>query len=106
VVASLDRLTQALGQARGGVAGGGIGISPLVVPPPGSRKDALARMVGLTTEELALEHRFLTYQQVLDRFGRPDAVSADSWFYQLGSGPDLKDFTFKFTDGYLMNIYP
>lgn len=106
VVAALDRLTQALGQARGGVAGGGIGISPLVVPGPGSRKDALARLVGRSAEELALEHRFLTYQQVLDRFGRPDEVSADSWSYRLDSGAESNDFTFVFVDGYLMNIWP
>jgi hypothetical protein len=105
VVAALDRLTQALGQARGGVAGGGIGISPLVVPGPGSRKDALARLVGRSPDELGLEYRFMTYQQVLDRFGRPDSVSADSWHYELGD-PEQTDFTFQFVDGYLMNLWP
>jgi hypothetical protein len=106
VVAALDRLTQALGQARGGVAGGGIGISPLVVPGPGSRGDALARLVGRSAEELAVEHRFLTYQQVLDRFGRPDEVSNGSWLYRTGSGDQREVFTFQFVDGYLMNIWP
>jgi len=106
VIASLDRLTQALGQARGGAGGGGIGISPLVLPSAGSRADALAGLAGRSAEDLSREYRFLTYQQVLDRFGRPDEVSANSWLYRFGSGEALQVFTFKFSDGYLTNLYP
>lgn len=106
LAAALDRLTQALEQARGGAAGGGIGITPLVVPRGGARTEALARLAGRSAEDLAGELRFLTYQQVLDRFGAPTNVTADGWYYTLGAGDAAVTFTFQFRDGFLINVWP
>jgi hypothetical protein len=105
VVAALDRLTQALQASQGRVSGGGVGITPLVLPAPGSRLAALEALAGRDWEENSREYRFWTFQQVLDRFGRPDEVSDDRWIYFLRSGGDETVFTFQFSQGFLMNIY-
>ena len=49
---------------------------------------------------------FMTYQQVLNQFGRPDEVSSNTWLYHLETADRDQTITFKFTDGYLTNIYP
>jgi hypothetical protein len=103
--AALDRLSTALELAQGRASPGGIGITPLALPPPGSKLGALDTLAGRGWEEISREYRFLTFQQVLDRFGRPDRVENDSWIYLLQNGDGEKSFTFKFSQGYLMNIY-
>ena len=105
VVAALDRLTLALQAAQGRATPGGIGITPLVLPPPGSHRGALEALIGRDWEEISREYRFWTFQQVLDRFGRPDEVSDDRWLYFVPHGDDEEIYTFQFSQGYLMNIY-
>ena len=105
MVAALERLTRALELAQGRAAPGGIGITPLVLPPAGSRQAALEGLVGRDWEEISREYRFWTFQQVLDRFGRPDEVDNDRWLYKLQRGDSEEVFSFQFSQGYLMNIY-
>jgi len=105
IVAALDRLTLALQVAQGRASPGGIGITPLVLPAPGSRRGALEELLGRDWEEISREYRFWTFQQVLDRFGRPDEVSDDRWLYLVPHGEGEEVFTFQFSQGYLMNIY-
>jgi len=109
VVAALDRLTEALASAPARAAtGAGGGNAPLVMPPAGSRKDALAALVGREWDELSREHRFWTFQQVLDRFGPPHEVTTGGqwlYYYPDAKSPNAHHFTFHFSDGYLANIY-
>jgi hypothetical protein len=109
VVAALDRLTEALASAPARAAtGAGGGNAPLVMPPAGSRKDALAALVGREWDQLSREHRFWTFQQVLDRYGPPDEVTnGGQWLYHYpdNKGASYQTFSFQFADGYLTNIY-
>jgi hypothetical protein len=105
VVAALDRLSSALELSQGRAAPGGIGITPLVLPPPGSKRVALEALVGRGWEDLSREFRFLTFQQVLDQFGRPDLVENESWVYLLDGGDAEKSFRFQFAQGYVMNVF-
>jgi len=105
IVTALERLTLALQAAQGRAAPGGIGITPLVLPAPGSRQGALLELVGRDWEENSKEYRFWTFQQVLDRFGRPDEVSDDRWLYRIETREGEEFFSFQFSQGYLMNIY-
>jgi hypothetical protein len=106
LAAALDRLTQDLEQARGGVAGGGIGVTPLVLPPPGHRAANLRALLAMDDEEASRQFRLWTYQQVLDRFGRPDYIhEGGRWTYVLPEGNGNSEFTFRFTDGFLSGIY-
>ena len=106
VVAAMDRLTRALERSPAGGATGGVGVTPLVLPGPGNRPDQLAQLVGRDWQELSREYRLWTYQQVLDRFGRPDEISSGAWLYRLVQGGQGHTFTFNFQDGYLTNVYP
>lgn len=105
LVTALDRLSLALEQAQGRAAPGGIGITPLVLPALGSKSGALDALFGRDWEEMSREYRFWTFQQVLDRFGRPDLIENDRWVYRLEGGDREATFTFHFSQGYLMNIY-
>jgi hypothetical protein len=105
LAAALDRLSTALELAQGRAAPGGIGITPLVLPPMGSKLAALEALAGRDWEEVSREYRFWTFQQVLDRFGRPDRIEQDRWIYELDLGDGVKAFSFQFSQGYLTNIY-
>ena len=105
LVTALDRLSLALEQAQGRAAPGGIGITPLVLPPLGSKSGAVDALVGRDWEEISREYRFWTFQQVLDRFGRPDMIDDERWIYRSLGGESEAIFTFQFSQGYLMNIY-
>jgi hypothetical protein len=105
LIAALDRLSAALASAPGRGFPGGIGITPLV-RPASKRLDALTELLNREWDELSRENRFLTYQQVLDRFGSPDEVSGDGrWIYYVNAGEERQAFTFNFQDGFLVNIY-
>jgi hypothetical protein len=104
LTAALERLTQALGQARGTVAGGGIGVTPLVLPPPGHHAANLSALLAMDPEEASRQFRLWTYQQVVDHFGRPDQVYEGGWAYELPEPGDRREFTFRFIDGFLSRI--
>lgn len=78
--------------------------TPLLVPQGAPRRDRLADVADLPEEERSRAHRFLTYQQVLDRFGAPDHVTGDGiWVY---NDPLTRvEVHFHFQDGLVTNVY-
>ncbi len=106
LIAALDRLTQALKAAQGRASPGGIGITPLILPSGGKRLDALESLSGRGWQELSRDHRFWTYQQVLDRYGPPDEVNGSGqWLYMLPLADGERSLTFTFVQGYVANVY-
>lgn len=77
--------------------------APALILPTRPRDERLLRELVQTEYVVrSRQYRFLTYQQVLDRFGRPDEVQSDgSWYYDLSESGELN---FKFFDGMLVNI--
>ena len=79
--------------------------APLVVPRGEPRRDRLADVAELPQEDRSRDLRFLTYQQVLDRFGHPDEVTQNGvWLY---FDPDTEKISleFRFHDGLVTNVY-
>lgn len=106
LIAALDRLTRALQASQSRASPGGIGITPLILPAGGKRLDALATLARRDWEVNSREHRFWTYQQVLDRYGPPDEVTGDGkWLYTLALAEGERSLTFVFVDGYVANVY-
>ena len=107
LLAAIDRLSQALARAPARIAGASEK-PPLVAPAGSGYRQSLANaMEGRDCEELSRELRFLTYQQVLERFGAPDEARNDGSFGYVvqGAGGEEVEVTFKFVDGYLFNVY-
>lgn len=105
LVAAMDRLANALVRSPA-AGGGGIGLSPLALPPPGSREDRLRMLLPLDDTEASKQFRLWTYQQVLDHFGRPFAIhEGGRWIYVLDVPGGTREFTFQFMDGFLSAIY-
>ena len=103
LVAALEALARALSPgARPGSTGTGRS-APLIVPRGPPRHDLLRDVRAMDEEQRGRTYRFLTYQEVLDRFGRPDQVyRGGQWMYE---DPDSGDeITFYFEDGLLLNI--
>jgi hypothetical protein len=102
---AMERLARALEQRPPG-GGGGIGLTPLTLPPPGHRADRLRALLSMDDEEASRQFRLWTYQQVLDHFGRPDSIrEGGMWLYELVDAGDRSEFAFRFTDGFLAGIY-
>jgi len=105
LVAAMERLAVALARTPP-PGGGGIGLTPLTLPAPGHRASSLRTLLTMDDEEASKLYRLWSYQQVLDHFGRPDAVREGGlWLYELRDSDSRKEFSFRFTDGFLAGIY-
>lgn len=106
LAAAMDRLADAIARSPAASGGGGIGLTPLALPPPGNRPDRLRALLAMDDEEASRQFRLWTYQQVLDHFGRPDSVREGGiWTYVLTDPGDRNEFNFRFMDGFLSGIY-
>jgi hypothetical protein len=104
LVSALESLARALSSGRRPGSGASRPAAPLIVPVAPPRRDLLRGLAARESEERSHDHRFLTYQEVLDRFGKPDYVWAGGrWVYE---DPDTgENLEFKFEDGLLIAIY-
>jgi len=100
----LDVLTSNLETATRTGTGPGYHGSPLLLPTGEALRNRLADEADLSEQERSRNNRFLTYQQVLDRYGPPDQVSdAGIWIYKDPlTGVELN---FHFKDGLVTNVY-
>ena len=78
--------------------------APLVTRAGEPNRNRLADLADTPEEERSAPIRFLTYQQVLDRFGTPDQVSNEGvWMFE--DPLSRVELYFFFKDGLLMNVY-
>lgn len=89
--------------ARPGTAPGYQG-APLLLPPGEPHRNRLADLGDLPEDERGKANRFLTYQQVLDRFGAPDHVTRDGIWLYVDPLSDV-EIQFHFKDGLVTNVY-
>jgi hypothetical protein len=107
----LRRLSAALAAPSPGVSPGSVALAVPESPSPQERAALGARFKGLGASrdereaEITRSHVLLTYQQILDRYGRPDDVSAFqggmTWTYKLSKDEDGGETLvwFDFADG-------
>ena len=101
----LEVLTTSLKtQPRAGTGPGYQG-SPLVVPRGEPRRDRIADVAELPQEARSRDLRFLTYQQVLDRFGHPDEVTQNGVWLYFDPATEKISVEFRFVNGLVTNVY-
>ena len=79
----------------------------LALPPLGSRPNPLPTLTDDNLEEFTKSHVLMSYQDVLDKYGRPDMVwptnNSLNWNYQC---EDESWLLFTFQEGMLVRISP
>jgi hypothetical protein len=104
LLAALESLDRSLSSGRRPGSGAGTQAAPLVLPSGNPRHDLIAELRAIKDDEArSRRHRFLTYQQALDRFGVPDQVySGGRWIYE--DPVTQRETQFTFEDGLLIRI--
>jgi len=110
ILAAIDRLTIAIG---GSGASHATSSTPLVATTPPQLKKLTEISEALDhgdSEAVSPPYFFLTYQQVLDRFGKPTGIFAHDghvrWEYSIPNpgSEDHRTVTFDFIDGFVIRV--
>ena len=87
-------------------------LQELELEPAGTSRDALVQFdrSGDATAAFRRDHILWTYQQVLDKYGKPDQVYSGEqgvgWYYEVNhTSGGLVGITFQFMDGLLVGVY-
>lgn len=120
--ASIEKLTMSLDRLAAALASAPRGSSSAITPPRPfgvpeltavQRNDFLLKYMDRDEDEASRDFHFMTAQQVLDKFGRPDRMAARQdgveWSYVLKTtSPDggMSEYTFRFviSDGYVVQV--
>ncbi|HZL99589.1 MAG TPA: hypothetical protein VFD43_04980 [Planctomycetota bacterium] len=101
LIARLDALLDQQALARAAEAAGGT--APLVIPDPAATETARRALIDAGREKVPSDNYLMTYQQIVERYGRPTLIRPDDggvvvWTYadrdNLNSGVN-----FRFVDG-------
>ena len=102
LVAALESFARVASESPPTSGATGRSAAPLILPTRPRDQGRLLELAQTDFETRSRQHRFLTYQQVLDRFGQPDDVYENGlWRYEL---PDSNSLLFRFFDGMLIRI--
>lgn len=87
-------------------------LQELQLDPPNTSRDALVQFDRSddATQAFTRDHILWTYQQVLDKYGKPDQVYSGEqgvgWYYEVNhTSGGLVGITFQFMDGLLVGVY-
>lgn len=112
IVELLERISAALATGSGPVRSGGAAPPRITVPPLGDaqRRELLGTYAAnsVDTDAASRDFFFMSYQNILDRFGRPDRISewhgGQQWSYIIKNDEREDEFYFRFLEGFVVSI--